>query len=127
MNARGGREDNAALNGSTTHWSTPHCASSYSLSRSVAMRAGCQLGLAGHGGKVVARVRLKRHDAAGHAAVLRLVSEQCQHGLVATVHAVEVADGQRAGWRKTGMVEASEHENRVYCAAHRRPAMRWSA
>jgi hypothetical protein len=50
-------------------------------------------------------VRLEGHHAAGHAALRRLAAQQRQHGLVAAVHAVEVADGERAarrdaGWRR---------------------------
>jgi hypothetical protein len=41
-------------------------------------------------------VRLEGHHAGRQAAVAGLVGQQRQHGLVAAVHAVEVADGQRA-------------------------------
>jgi hypothetical protein len=72
-----------------------------------------QFGLALHGGEVVARVRLEGQHAAGHAAVPRLVVQQRQHGLVAAVHAVEVADGHGAGGRDAGVVEASEGLHRA--------------
>ncbi|MCY1375176.1 hypothetical protein D9M69_625700 [compost metagenome] len=55
------------------------------------------------GGKVVARVGFEGHHTAGHPAVPGFVVQQCQHGLVASVHAIEVADGERAaGWRPAG-------------------------
>ena len=57
---------------------------------------GGQIGLAVQGGKVVARVGLKRHDTTGHAAVAGFVLQQGQHGLVAAVHTVKVANGERA-------------------------------
>jgi hypothetical protein len=41
--------------------------------------------------------------------VLGLVFQQRQHGLVAAVHAIEVADGQGAGGRDAWMVEAAEN------------------
>ena len=49
------------------------------------------------GGEVFARMRLKGHHSGRQAAVLGFVFEHSQHGLVATVHPVKVADGQRAG------------------------------
>ena len=58
---------------------------------------GRGLGPAAAVGEVVPRVGFEGHDAAGQAALARLVRQHGQHGLVATVHAVEVADGQRAG------------------------------
>ena len=60
-------------------------------------------------GKVVARMRLEGQHAAGQAALLRLAPEQRQHGLVAAVQAVEVADRQGASARNVGMPEASEN------------------
>jgi hypothetical protein len=54
-------------------------------------------------------VRLEGQHAAGQAAVLGLVAQQGQHGLVAAVHAVEVADGERAGRRDAGVLEAAEN------------------
>jgi hypothetical protein len=62
-----------------------------------AMRAGACSGLPAQRGEVVARVRLEGQHAGRQAAVAGLVGQQGQHGLVAAVHAVEVADGQRAG------------------------------
>ena len=61
------------------------------------MRAGASSGLRCAAGEVVARVRLEGQHAAGHAAMARLVVQQRQHGLVAAVHAVEIADGDGAG------------------------------
>jgi hypothetical protein len=40
---------------------------------------------------------LKRQHAAGHPAVLSFTVEQRQHGLMAPVHTVKVANRQRAG------------------------------
>jgi hypothetical protein len=74
----------------------PQRSSSPSLSRSVAMRAGASSGLPAAAREVVARVRLEGQHARGHAAVAGFVGQQRQHGLVAAVHAVEVADGERA-------------------------------
>ena len=42
-------------------------------------------------------MRFKRHYPGRQAAVLGFVFKHRQHGLVATVHPVKVADGQRAG------------------------------
>ena len=61
-----------------------------------------QLGLAGAAREEVARVRLEREHAGGHAAMARLVAQQRQHGLVAAMHAVEVADGQRRAASREG-------------------------
>jgi hypothetical protein len=47
--------------------------------------------------KKIARMGLESHYAAGHAALLRLAAQEGEHGLVAAVHAVKVADGQGAG------------------------------
>ncbi len=55
-----------------------------------------EFGFARNRGEIVARMRLKAHHAARHPAVLRLVFQQRQHGLVAAVHAIEVANRQRA-------------------------------
>ena len=55
-----------------------------------------ELGLLVQGGEIVARMGLERHHAAGHAAVARFVDQQGDHGLVAPVHTVEVADGEGA-------------------------------
>jgi len=41
-----------------------------------------------------------------------LVAQQREHGLVAAVDAVEISDGQRAGWRNPRMVKASEYLHR---------------
>jgi hypothetical protein len=53
------------------------------------------VGLAQAAREVVARVRLESQHAGRQAAVARFVRQQRQHRLVAAVHAVEVADGQR--------------------------------
>jgi hypothetical protein len=91
----------------------PQRSSSPSLSRSVAMREGASSGFFGERGEVVARVRLGSHRAGlGRPLCCGLVAQQRQHGLVAAVHAVEVADGQRAGRRDTRMVEAAKNLHR---------------
>jgi hypothetical protein len=54
-------------------------------------------------------VGLKRHHATGHAAVARLIFKQGQHGLVATVHAVKVANGQGASLGQLGVLKTSEN------------------
>ena len=106
MKACGDCAAKAASKRSTTLWSTPQRSSSLSLSRSVAMRAGAELGLAGEAREVVARVRLEGHHARRQAAVLGLGDQQREHRLVAAVHAVEVADRQRAGGGEIGVMEA---------------------
>jgi hypothetical protein len=40
--------------------------------------------------------------------VPRFVAQQSQHGLVATVNAIEITDGDRAGWRQFGMVNTAK-------------------
>jgi hypothetical protein len=39
----------------------------------------------------------------------RFTAQERQHGLVAAVHAIEVADGQGAGGCQVGVVEAAEN------------------
>mmetsp|Transcript_70428 Transcript_70428/g.165811 ORF Transcript_70428/g.165811 Transcript_70428/m.165811 type:complete len:423 (-) Transcript_70428:2047-3315(-) len=93
-------------------------AAAFELDQLVAQRGDAgrrQLGLAGLGGEEVARMRLEGQHAARQATVAGLGLQQRQHGLVAAVHAVEIADGQRAGGRDAGMVEASEHSHRTDC------------
>ena len=53
-------------------------------------------------GEPVPRVRLEGQHAGAQRAVPGLVGQQCQHGLVPAVHAVEVADGHGA-WRPVGL------------------------
>ena len=69
---------------------------------------GGELRLAVQGGEVVPGVRLEGEHAAGHPPVARLVVQQRQHGLVAAVHAVEVADGHGARLGDLGVVEAAQ-------------------
>ncbi len=57
--------------------------------------------------EMVARMRLEGHRAARQPAVLRLIAQQRDHGLMAAVHAVEVADGERARMARQPVVEAS--------------------
>ena len=44
-----------------------------------------------------------------NATLLRLTAQQSQHGLVTTVDAVKVADGQSAGLGQPWMVEAAKN------------------
>ena len=70
-------------------------AAAHQLGQLVAQRCnarGRQRRFAGERGEIVAWMRLKAHHTTGHAAVLCLVFKQRQHGLVAAVHAVEVAN-----------------------------------
>jgi hypothetical protein len=60
-------------------------------------------------GKEVAWVRLERHDTTGHAALARFADQQGEHGLVPTVHAIEVADGQRTCAGDFGVVKAAKN------------------
>jgi hypothetical protein len=81
------------------------------LGELVAQRAnarGGDVGLALRRRKVVARVRLEREHTARDAAVRGFAVEQRQHGLVAAVHAVEVANGQCTGRRDVGVVETTK-------------------
>ncbi len=91
-----------------------HAAAARSLSRSVPTRAGASSGLPGTLGKVVARVRLEGHRAAGQAAVARLVAQQRQHGLVATVHTVKIANRDGTFWRQS-RVRSSENFHLSLC------------
>ena len=68
----------------------------------------CQAGLACHLREIVARVGLESQHTAGQAPVVGLVFQQRQHGLVAAVYAVEIANGQRAGGCDTRVLEATE-------------------
>jgi hypothetical protein len=54
-------------------------------------------------------MRLECHGATGYAALLGFAAQQCQHGLVAAVHAVEVADGQRAGTGDVRVVKTAKN------------------
>jgi hypothetical protein len=44
-------------------------------------------------GKKVARMRLKREHATDHAALLGLAAHQCDHGLMAPMHPIKIANG----------------------------------
>jgi hypothetical protein len=61
------------------------------------------------GGKEVAWMGLKGQGATGHAALLRLAFKQRQHGLVATVHTVKVADRQCACGCHVGVLETAKN------------------
>jgi hypothetical protein len=69
-----------------------------------------EFGLAVLRSEKVARVRFEGHGAGGHSPVACLVLQQRQHGLVATVHAIEVADGERTalGRGQGAVPEAAE-------------------
>ena len=93
------------------------------------MRGRCHLWFVQPLRKEVTRMGLEGHDATGHTTVTRFtVAQQGQHGLVATVHPIKVANGQGAGLGELGVVETSENthgdsqegqrsviENKVYC------------
>jgi hypothetical protein len=68
-----------------------------------------QIGLVQGLGKVIARVGFKGHDAAGHAAVCRFAAQEGQHSLVATVHTIEVADGEGAGGGQLWVVKTAKN------------------
>ena len=65
-------------------------------------------------GKVVARMRFKGHDATGHTTVRRFAAQKRQHGLVAAMDTVKIADGQGAGGGQIGVVEAAENLHVVW-------------
>jgi hypothetical protein len=71
------------------------------------MRAGASSGLRSHGGKVVARVGLESHHAAGHAAVLRLALSSASMAWWprCTPSKLPMVSAQAGA---AGMVEASE-------------------
>jgi hypothetical protein len=54
-------------------------------------------------------VRLKSQHAAGHAALLCLALEQREHGLMTSVYAIKVANGERTGAGQSGVFAASEN------------------
>jgi hypothetical protein len=75
-------------------------AAALQLGQLVAQRADagrCRFGPAAQAGEVVARMRLEGQHAGRQPAVAGFIGQQGQHGLVAPVHAVKVADGQRTG------------------------------
>jgi hypothetical protein len=75
------------------------------LAELVAQRAhagGGQIGLVQLLRKVVARVGLEGQHAGGQAALRGFGTQQSQHGLVATVHPIKVANGDRAGGHDRG-------------------------
>ena len=73
---------------------------------------GCQLGLVVGAREVVAGVGLERQHAAFHAPVCSLAVQQGQHGLVAPVHTIEIADGQRTGIGNARVVESAKDLHR---------------
>jgi hypothetical protein len=76
---------------------------------------GRELGPLVDGGEVVARMRLEGQHAAGQAALARLGVQERQHGLMTTVDAVEIADGQRAGRCHAGMPEPTKNLHGSIC------------
>jgi hypothetical protein len=62
---------------------------------------------------------LEGHHPHGQTAVLGLAAQQRQHGLMAAMHAIEIADGQGAGLRQVAMpVSAKDsHEPTIIPAA----------
>jgi len=87
-------------------------AAAVKLAQLVAQRGNAsrrQLGFAGQSGEIVTRMRLESNGATGNAPVPGLIFQQCQHRLMAPVHAVEIANGQGAPWRKLTMLVAAEN------------------
>jgi hypothetical protein len=85
-------------------------AAGFELRQFVAQRGDAcwrDIGLLEYFGKEIAWMRLKGQNACGHAALSRFVVQQRQHGLVATVHTIEITDGQRTGLRQFRMLNAS--------------------
>jgi hypothetical protein len=70
-------------------------------------------------GKEIPWMRLKRQHATGHRTLCRLTTQQRKHGLVTTVHAVEVADGQCASRCHTGVMKTTKnlHEPSIFLIA----------
>jgi hypothetical protein len=60
-------------------------------------------------GKKIAGVRLKGHDAAGHASMRCFVFQKRQHGLVAAVDAVKITNRQGALDGPVGVVESAKY------------------
>ena len=78
-------------------------------------------------GEVIAWMRLEGEHATRQTTVSGLVAQQGQHGLVAAVHAVEIAYRQRAGGGDARVVEPSKNVHSVIIATaiwqlRRRPA-----
>ena len=66
-----------------------------------------QIGLASHACKIIARMRLERDHAHRQSASMRLAPELGQHGLVAAVNAVEIADGERTTGNRRWLMQAT--------------------
>jgi hypothetical protein len=68
-----------------------------------------QLRLVVQFGKKIAWMRLKSHDAAGHAAVRCFIFQKRKHGLVAAVDAVKITNRQGALGGPVGVVESAKY------------------
>src|SRR6218665_117329 len=115
MKSSGDCAASAASKGSTTVCCTPQRLSSVSLSRRAPIRAGASSGLC----RTPAKQSPGRGSQPPHPPsppvpppVRSLVVEQGQHGLVAPVHAIEVAYGQRTGASDARVVESTEDFHR---------------
>jgi hypothetical protein len=64
-------------------------------------------------------MRLKGQHATGHTTLRRLAAQEREHGLVAAVHAVKVANRQGAGAGHTGVLETAKnfHEFDIFLIA----------
>jgi hypothetical protein len=81
----------------------------------VAQRADAcrrQVGFLGEGGEIVARMGLEREHAARQPALASLGLQEREHGLVATVHAVEIPYREGAGRGYARVPEATENLHR---------------
>jgi len=74
-----------------------------------------QLGLLEFLREEVARVRFERQHAGGDAALRRLGRQQGQHGLVAAVHTVKIANRDGTFWRQSRVLESSENFHLSLC------------
>jgi len=68
-------------------------------------------------------VGLEGQYTAGHSALGRLGAQKRQHGLVSSVHAIEIPDREGARWREGGMLQAAKdfHSIRIFLIAINAP------
>jgi hypothetical protein len=107
--ALGGLAGQGAVEGHHHTLIHPAAAQPFELVAQGGDACGGQFGLLALRSKEIAWVRLKRHDTTGHPALTRLAHEQGQHGLVPTVHTIEVADGQRTRAGEFGVVQSTKN------------------
>ena len=68
-----------------------------------------QVGLTSGLRKIIPRMRFKGEHTTGQATLACFVTQQGQHRLVTPVHAIKVADGQRAGSSNARMFKTAKH------------------